>query len=301
METVIFRGIDADGGVGAEEFGPGIGGDLDAVLSVHIALKDSHAVGVAGEEDHGVRAAVAAPHLDKVAGSCLGKEIAHRGVAGRREIRNTANQGGIAGRNANLIVVGLALRGTDVIAEQNHMHLFGKALALLVGIFTSISCSGTIDPISVAAVGHILEAVIDLLLGIGQGGRRSCAAGAIFVIVRGITPGKTIGRAGGGIEDLVFAAGGGDQIDGIALADIVAAGDRGAAPQRAVERSRTGGFGMGSVVIADGRKGDVGIDTLAGGGIGHIGPVFPVGNPPRQSDTAHPSGCRCRRCWKRHR
>lgn len=72
MQPVIFGGIHAHRGVGGAEFLPRVCGGLDAVAAVHVALIHGDAVGVAGEEDHGVRAAVAAPHLDKVTGSGLG-------------------------------------------------------------------------------------------------------------------------------------------------------------------------------------------------------------------------------------
>lgn len=180
MQPVIFGGIHAHRGVGGAEFLPRVCGGLDAVAAVHVALIHGDAVGVAGEEDHGVRAAVAAPHLDKVTGSGLGEKAAHLAGAPRRKPREAAHQGGITGGNADLIIVGFTFGGPDVIPEQDHMHLFCKALALFIGEGAGIPGAGLVDPIPVAAVCHGLEPVVDLLLSAGRGGLGSRAGFQIF-------------------------------------------------------------------------------------------------------------------------
>ena len=138
MQSVISGGINADSRVAAAELGPGNSGGSNTILTIDVTLIHGDAIAVGGQEDHGVGAAVAAADLNKITGTGRGKQIADGAVAFAGQIRQATDQSGIAAVEIDLVIVRLALGAANVIAEQEHMYLFGEPLALFAAVWSLV-------------------------------------------------------------------------------------------------------------------------------------------------------------------
>ena len=172
MQGVVLGGVQAHCRVDGAEGSPGVGGGADAVGAVHVALVDRDVGGAGAQDDHGVAAAVAAAHLEEVAGSGLGQEVLQRTVAAGGEIGQSAHLAGFGGIDVEFVVVGLFGGGADVVAEQLLKDRLGEALALLGVIGAAIGGAGLVVAAGVGAVHHLIQTGLDLLcLSAGSGGR----------------------------------------------------------------------------------------------------------------------------------
>ena len=102
--------------------------------------------------------------LNKITRTGRGKQIADGAVAFAGQIRQAADQSGIAAVELDLVIVGLALGAANVIAEQKHMYLFGEPLALFAAVWSLVDCAGLVNSISIGAVDHLVQAGLDLSL-----------------------------------------------------------------------------------------------------------------------------------------
>ena len=133
-------------------------------------------------------AAVAAAHLEEVAGSGLGQEVLQRTVAAGGEIGQSAHLAGFGGIDVEFVVVGLFGGGADVVAEQLLKDRLGEALALLGVIGAAIGGAGLVVAAGKGAVHHLVQLRGDLLGGGGAGGGLAQAPDLRLALIACIQP-----------------------------------------------------------------------------------------------------------------